>query len=131
MRASSLLVVFAVGSVVLAACPSSPTGPAPGSQPPPSVPVPPAGPPGGGGGLTISPGGGGFTIEGVPDLHGDPAACAAYRACCAPYQGQMSPAGLACGLAPASAQGDCTASLQSIRGIFSEQGIALPVGCAP
>ncbi len=103
-----------------------PTAPAP-----PSIPALPT--PGGGGSITISPGGGsgGFQIEGAPPLRGDPAACAAFQACCGPYQGQLSPPGLACGLAPASANGDCAAALQSIRAIFTEQGLALPAGCGP
>lgn len=129
--------------LALWACPSTPQPPPPGPPlavpalpatppvPPPGVP-PPFTPPAGGGTITIAPGGGGgVSVQGAPALHGDPAACAAYQACCAPHQGQLSPAGLACGLAPAASNGDCTQSLQAIRGIFSEQHITLPPGCGP
>jgi hypothetical protein len=141
----SLVPSVALASLCLAlgACPSSPPaappppGLAPGTAvwPAPAPPVPqgpaPAPAPGGTQ-ITIGPGGGGgIAIQGAPALHGDPAACAAYQACCAPHQGQLSPAGLACGLVPAAANGDCGQSLQQIRAVFGEQHIALPAGCAP
>lgn len=81
--------------------------------------------------ITIGPGGGGFEVQGVPALHGDPAACAAFQACCAPFRGQLSPTGLTCGLVPAATNGDCGQSLQQVRAAFGEQGVALPPGCAP
>lgn len=146
------LVVFLF--LALAACPTSPpptppqpgvtTGPSPWPQVPqvpqvppipqvgpvPAPPIPPPAP--GGGQITIAPGtGGGISVQGAPPLHGDPASCAAFQACCAPHQGQLSPAGLACGLTPAASNGDCAQSLQAIRGIFREQNIALPAGCGP
>ena len=79
-------------------------------------------------GITIAPGtAGGVSVQGAPPLSGDPAACAAFKACCPP--GAAGPAGLACGLAPAAANGDCGKALESVRGIFKEQGITSPPGC--
>ncbi len=76
----------------------------------------------------LSPGNG-FQIADAPPLHGDPAACAAFEACCRGVDGQVSPAGLACGLAPAVGNGDCTRALESVRAIFREQAIPGPPGC--
>jgi len=76
----------------------------------------------------ISPGGG-FRIEDGPPLRGDPAACAAFHACCDGVNGQISPMGLACGLAPGAARGDCTRALSSVRDIYLEQKIPPPPGC--
>ena len=88
-----------------------------------------SGPAATGTGITISPGTtGGVSIQGAPPLSGDPAACAAFKACCPPGA-NTGPAGLACGLAPAAANGDCGKALESVRGIFKEQGITAPPGC--
>jgi hypothetical protein len=151
LRSATRFALVGVVVLGLAACPSSPAPPSPPLPPGvsstgPSVPVPwpgqvsgsPANPPpvpapGPGATITIGPGAGGtgVIVEGAPPLRGDPAACAAFQACCAPHQGQLTPAGLACGLTPAASNGDCAQSLQGIRGIFTEQHIALPPGCGP
>lgn len=71
-------------------------------------------------------------VEGAPPLKGDPAACAAFHACCAPFEGKLGTpggVGLACSLAPKAANGDCATALASIRNTFKEQNVPLPAGC--
>ena len=132
------MIRVAMASLVFAACDSGGTDPAGDVAPETAQGLPVVSP--GLAGLedrTAQPGtaprispGGGFRIEDAPPLTGDPDACAAFHACCDGVNGQTSPQGLACGLAPMVARGDCTRALESVRGIFREQKMPPPPGCS-